>query len=1084
MFRKINNNQQSQTKDEKVRQEAKLEGELNSVQPMGNEAANDELMKLNDSDYLNSSHNIVNEDWLERISRKNGKAGTDLDNRINNELDEISDDEDSDHIISTSSKPKVKKNKKKPDQKDAELALEIAEDILEDAPKKKAPKLKEEFDPLSTYAEDADLAAVSGRKKGRRKKGIKDEENAVVPPGGGVDNVKGIEDARWKDAAIKRLMKADYMPTDPKNREALLADEMEKIKNWDFKPVKMDKIQEKPGKFRKFLTYFAGGMGKLLGKALQILTLGHFWRAKSMARFAFTNTDKWQTKKEYQTIPGWDGAKFDPQTNGGEAVLADFRRVPTVWSRLTAAQAAEKVEKDGREEEKPLDPVVSVMVDQAEPGTILAVNGTEMGHTMIGIEYSRKSVISGRYERYKLQYGFYPAGSTVTAISGGMTALKHNARFPGQLKDDYDHKYDISRSYPAKPEQVNAIIGASEKYAEGGYSYFDRNCVTFVKEMIVNKAHLATGGEIFRKSEVDYGHMGNFGIFGSEAFNQNAIAGAENTLMDLMEKEDQTYQNYGNKRATKKDFVNYKNSMKKGGSLTRETYVPGVIGERLRRMEGDEAGEIGSYKFSGRLQVGEGKIEKGLKGIQNEIKRYGSNISDEFIGLLSNGELEYAPNELNDTFNNLNFVGEPLDELEESIKAKLDEHNEGKSDQNKMNRDNIKEEYFVTPDKLRETRAKLSENLNSIIVLLTNYFKNDERFHEPLLNLISLMNFAIGYVDNLYEKTARGGFSELGGDYVLNDVRETMTKSNIQIRAGGKDVSMTPTHYESYIQIYKDPKTAVEKYKRLLDLRKKKKEAGEWRNSALSRMKHMFQTKFNAEDEDEITIAELKELRKLERLDELADDFDQSHNYMIEKNDYSQQDIDYAFRLHNKETTGLQQQNEVQIGQQDINEGVRDKYRSASGIYISIMMDKFFPDLDEQWKKGGDEEGGISNEAADDRPTVFKWMDKYLSDRIKRKKKDFEMIVRGIYRSIKAADPNKIVEEKDVMGKLSDVITQICISRRFENGLDVKENKAYLVLPLAMTEIPKNKSFEFTKLVSEMFSRCDMEDSGLELEIK
>ena len=44
MFRKINNNQQSEPKDENVRQEAQLEGGLNSIQPMGNEAMNVELL--------------------------------------------------------------------------------------------------------------------------------------------------------------------------------------------------------------------------------------------------------------------------------------------------------------------------------------------------------------------------------------------------------------------------------------------------------------------------------------------------------------------------------------------------------------------------------------------------------------------------------------------------------------------------------------------------------------------------------------------------------------------------------------------------------------------------------------------------------------------------------------------------------------------------------------------------------------------------------------------------------------------------------------------------------------------------------
>lgn len=411
MYRKINNNQKPEAKDKSVRQEAQLEGEQNSIQTMGNEAMNAELMnqmlkemnagsnpdpdeyedrekeiipfirgnrgrqipdgtdKLNDSDYLNSSHNIVNEDWLEHIGKAGGNASANKNNLISNEISESSDDEDSDHFISTSPKKEEKKSKKKPDQKDAKIALEIAENILEDAPDKEALKLKDEFDPLPTYAEDADLAAVSGRKKGGKKKGKKSAADNIVPPEAGVDNLKGIEDARWKDAAIERLMNSDFLQDDPKNREALLAEEMDKIKSWDFKAEKLDKIKEKPGKFRKFLTYFAGGMGKLLRTAMQIVSLGYFWRAKSMTRLAFTDTDKWQTKKEYQSIPGWDGAKYDPQATWGEDVLADFRRVPTVWSRLTAAKAAEKVQKDGREEEKPLDPIISMMVEQPVTGS-------------------------------------------------------------------------------------------------------------------------------------------------------------------------------------------------------------------------------------------------------------------------------------------------------------------------------------------------------------------------------------------------------------------------------------------------------------------------------------------------------------------------------------------------------------------------------------------------------------------------------------------------------------------------------------------------------------------------------------------
>ena len=115
-------------------------------------------------------------------------------------------------------------------------------------------------------------------------------------------------------------------------------------------------------------------------------------------------------------------------------------------------------------------------------------------------------------------------------------------------------------------------------------------------------------------------------------------------------------------------------------------------------------------------------------------------------------------------------------------------------------------------------------------------------------------------------------------------------------------------------------------------------------------------------------------------------------------------------------------------------------------------------------------------------PAVYKWMDKYLSDRIKRKKNGFEMLVKGIYRSIKSNDPNKIVEEKEVMDRLSNMILEICINRNFEGDYEAKAVRGYLNLSSAITMIPNNKSSEYTKLVSDLFHKCDLEDSVLELQ--
>ena len=74
---------------------------------------------------------------------------------------------------------------------------------------------------------------------------------------------------------------------------------------------------------------------------------------------------------------------------------------------------------------------------------------------MLGIEYSRFSKVTDRFERYNLQYGFYPQGDISDKASAVMMGLYKDARVPGELQNDAGHQYDVSRSYPAKQKQVN-----------------------------------------------------------------------------------------------------------------------------------------------------------------------------------------------------------------------------------------------------------------------------------------------------------------------------------------------------------------------------------------------------------------------------------------------------------------------------------------------------------------------------------------------------------------------------------------------------------------------------------------------------
>ena len=179
-----------------------------------------------------------------------------------------------------------------------------------------------------------------------------------------------------------------------------------------------------------------------------------------------------QERRKHEQIPGWDGAEYDPDENRGAQILNDFRRIPTVWAQPTAAKA---VGENGR----PLDPVISIMIDQPKKMSAKTMNKKNVGHAMIGIEYSRFSKVTDRFERYNLQYGFYPQGDVADKMSTAMMGIYKDAKVPGELQNDAGHQYDVSRSYPAKQRQVNKIIQASEHYADKGYGIFSRNCTIF-----------------------------------------------------------------------------------------------------------------------------------------------------------------------------------------------------------------------------------------------------------------------------------------------------------------------------------------------------------------------------------------------------------------------------------------------------------------------------------------------------------------------------------------------------------------------------------------------------------------------------
>ncbi|MBR6090837.1 MAG: hypothetical protein IKP86_12950 [Anaerolineaceae bacterium] len=806
--------------------------------------------------------------------------------------------------------------------------------------------------------------------------------------------------------------------------------DMKKIRELDFEPVRMkeNKLNMEVG-FRSTLTQLLGvTVGKILGTVfnLGLLPFTGGIIAKDFIKSWFKR-GKLQKKRNHKQIPGWDGEKFEksePQNN--DEINVDLRKVPAVWSYPIASKAAEPDpagdQNDPRQREKPLDPVVSVMVDQPKEGSAETFNGTEMGHTLLGIEYSRFSKITNRYERYMIKYGFYPAGG-FGGMSAGMMMVSRDAVVPGQLYNDYNHKYTISRRFPAKPAQVNAIFRASETYADKGYGFFSRNCTTFVKDMVQNVGHITKlAPAIFQQDAVQFTAFHNLGMFGAKAVHLNAKAGLENTLIDMGQREDLTYENFGNKRATQRDFRNYQKSLDHDITIQKYTEIPAMVGENLRRVSGEHAGDIGSYQYSGNMPKDENGNEiETLVTIANACGDEASEVKHVIREIIEEVGREQLTPELSAIIADLMLSGESL--------RVLDRKTDAYCAKNGIERGPKTELEALTADDLRECRAELDGDISRVIQL-QRIFKNDERLHMPIVHLISLLNYGNRGVDFLYQNIRRGRNNP--GE--LGNIREDMRFDNFKVSAGGKTAEFSPTEYEAYLQVYKTPKAAVEKMARKKELEEK------------------------AESDEDLTKAEQKEIDKFVLMERTIQAFINAHDYMLEKENFRQEDIDYAFRLQKKEVAGVRSSAFI-AGQ------------TSSSIYQSLIYEKVFSGMKERFL-AQERYRNVTEMTPEVTDSLKRWFDDDLSKCAAGKFENLLRILGGIDEAME--DPT----EDGLREELKDSMANAWFGRIFNvNGNTNGYGFVYMMLPLVFAEIMEDPGSKFRKIVDKQIHLLMINDA-------
>ncbi len=1020
MFPQVHNNKKNQKQEEENRKEARAEEDPSLIQPVGNNGMEDLLNIDKSEDDLFLSVNGKAESFADLLPGRKNKSGN----------DSLMEDEKSDaggnKNISAAGKklPKKedqKKFKKISEEKDPEKIIEIVPD---DALKEIVEAVEDSNSELTKSGKAAASSKANKRKTQSRKR------QAEELPEISIDGMDGI------------------------NERERLNKEMKPVKGFDFKPVRL-KDREPVGNGRKFLTGLAWYSGKTLGRLMGLIGNAVYWTtvypATKAVKWIAKIKDKKRVKPEqfqktrtHDQIPGWDGKKFrnkplsKDEYKGKDGIDLDFRRIPGVWAKRIAAEAQD-------EHGEPLDPIISVFVQQPKVKTDRTSVRGGIGHTFLGVEFSRFSLISNRYERYMVRYGLFETGFSKKTQ---MVGFYKNATTPAQLMNDEQYPYDIGRSYPAKADQVNAIFKATETYADKGYNYFTRNCTTFVKEMVVDTAHIREAESILQPEEMKFGNVENFGLFAAITGSPNAQLGMEHFFQELGAQDDLIYERMGNKRGTKEDYDRYKESLKAGSSLKKFGPSPNSAAENMRRFTNyDPDRGLSSGNISIKNDSNDYDTAHGLLTLADACTSYGRKVRQIASQITPPDMLDITrmPNELRDIFTRLESMGLPIENMANMVLAEhaQDEAKHQKKKEKRKNQNNGVDplENEKTPQKylyqykclnndlLRTVRIELKKNVGDLNTFLLKYYKNDSRLHHAVLELSAVLQQCMDTIDDIYNDM---GVYNSDSATELGDIRQKATNMSytLQLRGSDQTVMMSPSHYESYIQIYKTPEKAIQSYARYEELQGRK------------------------DREEKLSGDEEKELAKLQRMENLADNFDRSHRYMIEKAGYSQQDIDYAFALGRKEKQGGLYGRMTEVNM------------TSGSIYKAIMLEKIFGGFQQRVQTSLDN-GELRPAQATNVPEFAAWLDKDLCECVQKKMNGMLMIVKAAGRALEKPDQKSIIRE--LIGAIGGSWMPNAFTKKI-----IKDDDVYNVLstiaPASCEIVINEPNTKFRKLLDKLIT--------------
>ena len=285
-----------------------------------------------------------------------------------------------------------------------------------------------------------------------------------------------------------------------------------------------------------------------------------------------------------------------------------------------------------------------------------------------------------------------------------------------------------------------------------------------------------------------------------------------------------------------------------------------------------------------------------------------------------------------------------------------------------------------TPDQIRAIYKRIRDVMKVVNRYYADVLGSDARLNKPVMELLSLYEGVLYAADQAYQALIE---KEVKGD--AGKLRYHFDKKAYTVNFIDKDGKRTTTKippgiYEGYLMMGKTPANAIKEYQRLSELKKKK-------------------TK-------ELTDKEKAEKAKLRRFYALAENFASANRYLLEKDNYSEKDLNYAFSELPKM--------EKAAGSGERITGDLVNTKSASATYQGVILEKVF--------------GGFSdlnlNEITDTNEVKQK-LDDYTQERLTANEALAEQI-------LKAYVKDKEGSAKELTENFINLIGNVCIIPAYE----------------------------------------------------